>query len=736
MRRLLAGPGSLVALLVLVAPGSAAPAPAARGAASVATSALLALAPDRAAIALATQQTPTASIYTITATATGSGSISPSGAQRVLPGTDKTFTMTAMPCAFLDNVRVDGIDLGPLGTYTFHGVNADHTIEAIFATAPPDTIVASAGAGGTISPAGAAAYGCGTDATYTITADDCHLIGDVRVDGRSVGAVPTLNFFDLHASHTIVATFVPGIQYTITATPGANGTITPSGAVKVDCGSDQAFTVSPSPCYQVADVLVDGTSKGPLKSYTFTGVIAPHSISASFVFAPGQDTITASAGPGGTIEPAGSIAVDCGSSKTFTFPHDPCYRIADVVVDGMSKGPVASFTFTGIHSSHTISASFASSPQYPITASAGSGGTIVPSGTVQVDCGASQTFTITPAIPPLTIDVTVDGVSQGSLTSYTFTNVNDPHSISAQFSVRYQMFVTADACDSGRVRPLLRGGRYAPNSTYWFDLQPLFCQPPAAGATLGKAGFVTTDGIGNISSTHSLCSDPDTYDLYTLILDVAGTGAYDPQFDLSKCYTTGHSTAANGIQDLAGELTPEGATLSWWLMDVASYRGFVVHRAREGADEEVVTPAPLAPPASHPPVQMRWRDASAVPGSRYAYRIEALGSAGSDWYGPVTLSIPAAPTQLALRSATPNPFSGTTRLALDLPPDAGALRLDVFDVAGRHVRTLRPGAMSPGQDVVDWDGLDDRGAPARGGLYVVRVQGARGASVLRIMKLE
>src|SRR5690242_5892497 len=102
MRRFLAGPGSLVALLVLVAPGSAAPAPAARGAASVATSALLALAPDRAAIALSTQQTPTAAIYTITATATGSGSISPSGAQKALPGTDKTFTMTAMPCAFLD----------------------------------------------------------------------------------------------------------------------------------------------------------------------------------------------------------------------------------------------------------------------------------------------------------------------------------------------------------------------------------------------------------------------------------------------------------------------------------------------------------------------------------------------------------------------------------------------------------------------------------------------------------
>jgi flagellar hook assembly protein FlgD len=133
---------------------------------------------------------------------------------------------------------------------------------------------------------------------------------------------------------------------------------------------------------------------------------------------------------------------------------------------------------------------------------------------------------------------------------------------------------------------------------------------------------------------------------------------------------------------------------------------------------------------------MRWRDASAAPGSRYAYRIQALKSAGADWYGPVTLSIPAAPKELALRRATPNPFSGSTRLALDMPSDEGALRLDVFDVAGRHVRTLRHGPMSPGQGIVDWDGLDDHGSPARGGLYVVRLQGVRGTSVMRVMKLD
>jgi len=364
---------------------------------------------------------------------------------------------------------------------------------------------------------------------------------------------------------------------------------------------------------------------------------------------------------------------------------------------------------------------------------AGPGGTLVPSGTIQVDCGADQKFTITPDNPLSIVVVLVDGVPQDSTTSYTFTSVSDPHSLSVMFTTDYAIFVGARSCGSGQYRPVVRGGRFHPNTTYWFDVQPLDCAPPEAGAALEKAGSVQTDGVGNIFTSVAPCYDPR---MYTVILDVLGSGVFVPSFDPTECFEPPNAVAATGIQDLEGKITSEGAVLSWWLMDISSYRGFVIHRAPEGGDEAVVTAAPLAPPASHPPAQMRWRDGSAVPGFRYAYRIEALKSVGADWYGPVTLSIPVAPKQLALRGAAPNPFSGTTRLALDMPPDEGELRLDVFDVAGRHVRTLRRGAMSPGQDVVDWDGLDDHGAPARGGLYVVRLQGVRGTSVMRVMKLD
>src|SRR5262249_16852403 len=50
--------------------------------------------------------------------------------------------------------------------------------------------------------------------------------------------------------------------FTITASAGANGSISPSGSVVVTQGANQTFTITPNSCYHVSDVLVDGSSVG------------------------------------------------------------------------------------------------------------------------------------------------------------------------------------------------------------------------------------------------------------------------------------------------------------------------------------------------------------------------------------------------------------------------------------------------------------------------------------------
>ena len=72
---------------------------------------------------------------------------------------------------------------------------------------------------------------------------------------------------------------------------------------------------------------------------------------------------------------------------------------------------------------------------YNIIASVGSGGSISPSGTVTVNAGQNQGFTITADTNYQISDVLVDGSSVGIVSSYTFTNVQASHTISASFSV-------------------------------------------------------------------------------------------------------------------------------------------------------------------------------------------------------------------------------------------------------------------------------------------------------------
>ena len=81
-------------------------------------------------------------------------------------------------------------------------MTADHTISATFAI---DTfeITASAGANGSVSPAGITTVNYGDDLTVTVTPDLGYHVLDVLVDGVSVGAVTTYDFNDVSANHTL-----------------------------------------------------------------------------------------------------------------------------------------------------------------------------------------------------------------------------------------------------------------------------------------------------------------------------------------------------------------------------------------------------------------------------------------------------------------------------------------------------------------------------------------------------
>ncbi len=297
------------------------------------------------------------------------------------------------------------------------------------------TITAGANANGSISPSGAVSVASGANQTFTISPNPCFQIASVLVDGvNNPAAVSsgTFTFTNVTAAHTIQASFSP-ITYAISASASSNGSISPSGTSNVNCGSNQTYTITPTLGFNVLDVLVDGISIGAVTSHTFTNVTAPHTISATFVAQVLNFTITASAGANGSISPSGAVNVTGGANQTFLITPNSCYAILDVSVDGISQGPLSSYTFTNVTASHTISATF-TQLTYTILAIAGANGSISPAGSSTVNCGANQSYSISANGGYFIQDVLVDGISQGVLSSYNFTNVTSNHTISASFA--------------------------------------------------------------------------------------------------------------------------------------------------------------------------------------------------------------------------------------------------------------------------------------------------------------
>ena len=381
----------------------------------------------------------TTNVYTINATAGAHGSISPDGPTIVSPGFTQTYTITPASGYQVLNVVVDGASKGAITSFTFTNVNADHTIDASF-TVFTYTIAASAGANGSIALSGSVSVPLGSDQIFTITPATGYHVADVLVDGASVGAVTSYTFTNVTAAHTIAATFAQNPPSIITASAGPNGSLSPSGSVSVANGATQKFTMTPASGYRVQSVLVDGASVGPVGIYNFTNVTADHTISVTFEL--DNYTLSSIAYAGGSITPTGDVIMAKGGTQTYTITPETGYVVLRVVVDTtINLGAVTSYTFTNITANHTIKAYFAVITNV-ITASADPNGSISPSGSVPVSYGGSQTFTFTP-IAGYHAVVSVDGVSQGAITSYTFTNVTAAHTIAATFVENPTYTITA-----------------------------------------------------------------------------------------------------------------------------------------------------------------------------------------------------------------------------------------------------------------------------------------------------
>ena len=84
------------------------------------------------------------------------------------------------------------------------------------------------------------------------------------------------------------------------------------------------------------------------------------------------------------------------------------------------------------------------------------------------------------------------------------------------------------------------------------------------------------------------------------------------------------------------------------------------------------------------------------------------------------VSVPNVPTDFRLGEARPNPFNPRTMISFDLP-EAAEVRLAIYDISGRLVRTLVRGTYPAGHHGVEWDGTAQSGSAVGSGVYFYEI---------------
>jgi YVTN family beta-propeller protein/predicted outer membrane repeat protein len=169
------------------------------------------------------------------------------------------------------------------------------------------------------------------DTVVTLTATPLISSTFIGFSGDVVTTTPQITL-TMDADKSITTTFALKI-FVITPTASANGSITPSTPQTVNYGASQTFTITPNAGYHIFDVGVNGISQGAISLYTFTSVIANHTITASFALNP-PNTFTL------TVNTAGN-----GSGSVALNPPGPTYTAGTIVT--LTATPLITSTFAG-----------------------------------------------------------------------------------------------------------------------------------------------------------------------------------------------------------------------------------------------------------------------------------------------------------------------------------------------------------------------------------------------------
>ena len=250
-------------------------------------------------------------------------------------------------------------------------------------------------------------------------------------------------------------------------------------------------------------------------------------------------TVTKSGTGSGTVNATGCNLSWAGNTGTCTADHGTSITLSATantgsVFTGWSNGTGSASSCTGtgnctftITEDSSVTATFTLN-QYTITTSANpSAGGSVTCNPNPVEYGSSSTCTITPNTGYHIVDVKVDGVSQGAITSYTFTNVTSAHTIDATFALNtYTLTVNKSGTGSGTVTSNPAGiscGSDCMEDYTYGTVVTLTATPSYVGTTFGGWGGDCTSCGKNITCAITLNADKTCTATFTATQQLEGS---------------------------------------------------------------------------------------------------------------------------------------------------------------------------------------------------------------------
>jgi hypothetical protein len=339
------------------------------------------------------------------------------------------------------------------------------SVVVVQADAASYTITADVGYHGSIAPRGMISVNAGDSQTFTITPDFGYAVSDVLVDNSPISTIPesggTYTFSNVTSTHSIWASFKP-ISFTISGrVRNFSGTGIPWVSISFSNNGGMVATDSNGDYTQSVPYNYSGTVTPSLTGYSFspasrvyTNVLADQKFQDYQEAAQAGLSVTPSSRSVGSA--AGTTIFSVSNTGTGTMAWSAQTADSWLSITSGSSG-TNSGTITCSFQANTTAASrtgfikvwetggsrtsvevVQSAPApLTITASAGTGGSITPSGSVSVNYGSDQSFTITPSTGYEVASVTVDSAAITTIPSsggiYTFSKVTANHAISAAF---------------------------------------------------------------------------------------------------------------------------------------------------------------------------------------------------------------------------------------------------------------------------------------------------------------